>query len=311
MGDHTGNSRAHASPGVIKITKAGWLYIAATLFLGFSAVNTGNNLVYLIVAAFLSFMGISGFFGKRNLSKIDIDISMPDEIYARANFPLKITLINKRSFLPAFLIKVGFTGLDVLFPFVDAGSRDQKYVSFSLDERGIARLGDIYLCSVFPFNFFVRCRKIDRVFETIVFPQLKKCSLPDLAGGEKESKGEKSSDRSGYEAEIISTRDYIKGDPLKYIHWKASARTGQLMTKELSTLSRQPVIIDFESILIKNIEERISCVAYVIVKLFRQNVPVGLRIGGTLFTPLGKSRRERTKAGKAAMLRMLALYGRE
>ncbi|HWR58759.1 MAG TPA: DUF58 domain-containing protein [Thermodesulfovibrionales bacterium] len=311
MGDHTGNSRADSGPGVIKITKAGWLYIAVTLFLGFSAVNTGNNLVYLIVAAFLSFMGISGFFGRRNLSKIDITLGLPEEIYARTGFPLKITLTNNKGFLPAFLIKARFLDHEVLFPFVDPRGNDLKYIPFSLNERGIVSFGDIYVCSVFPFNFFMRCRKIDRVFETVVFPQMKKCALPDIVEEERKSRGEKSVDRPGHEAEIISTRDYIKGDPLKYIHWKASARTGKLKTKELSTLSHRPIIIDFDSVLIRNLEEKISCVTYIIVRLFKQNVPVGLRISGSIFTPLGKSHHERTKAGRTAMLKMLALYGKE
>lgn len=301
MGDHTGDFGKDTGPGVIKITKAGWLYITVTLFLGFSAVNTGNNLVYLIVAAFLSFMGISGFFGRRNLSGIDIDVGLPDEIYARTVFPLKITLINRRKFLPAFLIKVHLSGNDVLFPFVDAKARGQRYMSFSLNERGLARLGDIHVCSVFPFNFFVRCRKAGGVSETVVYPQMKQCSLSDLVSRNGKSRGERSADRSGYEAEIISMRDYIRGDPLKYIHWKASAKTGQLKTKELSTLSQQPVVIDFDSLLIRNVEERISCVTYIVVKLLRQNVPVGLRIGGAIFT----------RAGKATMLKALALYGRE
>ena len=311
MGDHTGDIRADTGPGVIKITKAGWLYIAVTLFLGFSAVNTGNNLVYLIVAAFLSFMGISGFFGKRNLSGIDVDVELPEEIFARTSFPLKITLINKRRFLPAFLIRVRLHDLEVLFPFVDAKARDSKYVSFTVNERGVSKIRDMHLCSVFPFHFFVRCRRIERLFETVFFPQMKRCGLSDIVGSEKISRGEKTSDRTGYDAEIISTRDYIKGDPLKYIHWKASARTGQLKTKELSSLYRRPVIIDFDSVPIRNLEEKISSVTYIVVKLFRQNIPIGLRIGGALFTSLGKTHGEKTRAGRTAMLKKLALYGKE
>ncbi len=311
MGDHTGDIRPDAGPGVIRITKAGWLYIAVTLFLGFSAVNTGNNLVYLIVAAFLSFMGISGFFGKRNLAKIEIDVELPEEIFARTSFPLKITLVNNRRFLPAFLIKVRLHDLEILFPFVDAKGRDSRYVSFALDERGISNIGDLRLCSVFPFHFFVRCRRIERLFETVVFPQMKKCGLTDVVVSEKRSKGEQTADRTGYDAEIMSTRDYIKGDPLKYIHWKASARTGQLKTKELSSLYHQPVIIDFDSVPIKSLEEKISCVTYLVVKLFKQNVPVGLRIGGALFASPGKAHGESTRAGRKAMLRRLALYGKD
>lgn len=311
MGDDTSSHRANPGPRVIKITKAGWLYIVVTLFLGFSAVNTANNLLYLIVAAFLSFMGISGFFGKRNLSKIDIGMEFPEEIYAKTSFPLKVTLLNKRRFLPAFLVKVHIANNEILFPFVDAKSKGFRYMNISFDERGKTEIEDIHICSVFPFNFFVRCRKINRAFEMIVFPQVKQCELSGHFEKERKIRGEKSIDKTGYETEILSVRDYMKGDPFKYIHWKASAKTGQLKTKELSALSHQPIIIDFETIPIKNIEEKISCITYIILKLIKQNVPVGLKINGALYKPFAKTSSERTKADKIAMLKTLALYDRE
>lgn len=311
MGDYTSNYRANPGPSVIKITKAGWLYITVTLFLGFSAVNTGNNLLFLIVSAFLSFMGISGFFGKRNLSKIDIGMEFPDEIYAKTGFPLKIILMNTRGFLPAFLVKVHMAGNEILFPFVDAKTKGFRRMHISFGERGRIRIEDVHICSVFPFNFFVRCKKIDRAFETVVFPQVRQCELSGVFEKERKTRGEESLDKAGYETEVLSVRDYIKGDPLKYIHWKASARTGQLKTKELSSLSHQPVIIDFETLPIKNIEEKISCVTYIILKLIKQNIPVGLKMRGTFYKPAANTSPERTKAGKIAMLKTLALYGRE
>lgn len=312
MGDHPFNSRADAGPGVIKITKAGWLYIILTIFLGFSAVNTANNLMYLVVSALLGFMAISGLFGKRNLSKIDIDMELPEEIYANTGIPVRITLINNRRFLPAFLLKVRLLNDEVLFPFVDARAAEPKYMNIFFPERGRSRIGDIHLCSVFPFNFFVRCKKLDKVFESVVFPQAKKCELPGLFEKAGRARGEKSTDKAGYEAEMISLRDYIKGDPLKYIHWKASAKTGRLKTKELSSLSRQPVIIDFDTLTIKNVEEKISCVTYLLLKLFRKNVPVRLKIGGSFYkTGLSKTAMERTQADKISMLRKLALYDKE
>ena len=68
---------------MIKITKAGYFYISLTIILGFSAVNTANNLVYIIAAAMLSFMAVSGFFGRSNLRGISVAIDVPEEIYAR------------------------------------------------------------------------------------------------------------------------------------------------------------------------------------------------------------------------------------
>jgi len=89
---------------------------------------------------------------------------------------------------------------------------------------------------------------------------------------------------------------------LKYISWKATARTGDLKTKEMSSLSYQPVIIDFDAIEIRDLEERISCVTHTFIQLIR-NAPVGLKINGKVFQPGTSS------THKIAVLRELALYG--
>jgi len=49
--------------------------------LGFAAVNTGNNLIYLMASGLLGFMAISGILGKWNLSKIRISCTPPEEVY--------------------------------------------------------------------------------------------------------------------------------------------------------------------------------------------------------------------------------------
>lgn len=239
---------------------------------------------------------------------IHITVEFPDEIYARTRVPLKVTLRNSRRFLPAFLIKVHICDQTVLFPFVDARANGISYVTMSFHERGTVKVNDIQICSVFPFNFFVRCRKIEKVLQVTVFPKAKKCEYLGFLGDERRSHGEKSMDRVGYEAEVIAMRDYIQGDPVKYIHWKATAKTGKLKTKELSTLLHEPVIIDVDAVPIKNIEERISCVTYIILKLFRQNIPVGLKVKGAFYKPPEASQGERLKTCKINMLRALAVY---
>ena len=278
-----------------------------TLVLGFAAVNTGNNLLYLIVSALLSFMGISGFFGRRNLQGIDIEAEFPGEVYAKSDFPLKIILRNRKKFFPAFLITVLIDHKKTPFIFADKGSMETRYVTMSIAERGRHEIRNMCICSVFPFNFFVRCKKTEGSLETIVFPAPKKCELAGLAEQGKRVRGEQTSDRLGYEAEIVSLRDYIKGDPLKYIHWKASAKTGELKTKELSSVVGSPAVIDFDAIKM-DIEEKISCVTYLVLKLFRKNVPFALRINGKLLRAGLAASSGQSKADKTVMLRELALY---
>ncbi|MCX7966224.1 MAG: DUF58 domain-containing protein [Syntrophorhabdaceae bacterium] len=287
---------------MIKITRAGFLYILLTIFLGISAINTGNNLIYLIVAALLSFMGISGFFGKNNLFRIEIDIEFPQEIYAKNEFPLKVTLRNKKRVLPVFLMKVHINGKDAFFPYVDPKGTETRYINISFPKRGRYIIDHIYVYSVFPFNFFTRYRSLEKTFECIVFPPLKECSLITLYEKNKRLKGDRTSDSIGYDTDIVSIREYVYGDPLKYINWKATAKTGKLKTKELSSLVYRPVFINFDEVLISDLEERISCVAYTVLKLIKANMPVGLRIKDKTLMP------DVSYNHKINILKELALY---
>lgn len=290
---------------MIKISKAGFLYIAVTIFLGVAAANTNNNLVFLIVSALLSFMSISGFFGKANLSKLELGMDFPQEVYAGSQVPVRITVENRRRHLPAFLIGLNADRISVLVPFTPGASTSSVFTNVTFHERGLHTIENPRVSSVFPFNFFTRFRTLRRTYTIIVLPRLKSCDLASLYRRERRSRGERVSDAIGYDADVISIREYVRGDPIKYIHWKATAKTGKLKTKELSSLSYQPVVIEFDNVMIRDIEERISCVAYTIVQLLKNNVPVGLRINGRLYPP------DTTGVHKLSMLRELAMFEKE
>jgi uncharacterized protein (DUF58 family) len=258
--------------------------------------------MYLIVAALLSFMGISGFFGKSNLSKIAVEVEFPLEIYTNINFPLKVTLKNNRRLLPVFLLRIQTGYSSIFFPFIDVKGESTRYVDVTFRKRGEYEIGNIYISSVFPFNFFTRYKVLRDKFHFIVFPELKRCDLLNIYEKGRRIKGEKITDRIGYESDIVSIREYVYGDPLKYINWKATAKTGKLKTKELSTLSYQPIIINFDKVAIRDLEEKLSCISYSILQALKKNMPVGLKINDRVYEP-GVSR-----AHKINMLKELALY---
>ncbi|MBP1748855.1 MAG: hypothetical protein H6Q52_1394 [Deltaproteobacteria bacterium] len=247
-------------------------------------------------------MSISGFFGKANLSKLDLQIDFPQEVYAGSQVPVKITVENRRRHLPAFLIGLNADHISVLLPFTPAKSTSSVFTNITFRERGLHTIENPRVSSVFPFNFFTRFKTLHKTYTIIALPRLKACDLASLYRKERRSRGEKISDAIGYDADVISIREYVRGDPIKYIHWKATAKTGKLKTKELSSLSYQPVVIEFENVMIRDVEERISSVAYTIVQLHKNNVPVGLKINGRLFPP------DTTGVHKLNMLKELAMF---
>jgi uncharacterized protein (DUF58 family) len=277
--------------------------------MGVGASNTGNNLVFMVVSALLGLMGISGFFGRRNIHAVDVELEFPAEVFAKIPFPLKIRLVNHKTFLHASLIRVRVEGADTgteagadvgaeieakakagaatLFPFVEAGAGAVKYADFTFPVRGRQSVETVTVSSVFPFNFFTRYRtlKLNVRQEVVVFPTPGKCALAGVFERRSAARGETTSARTGFDAETLSIRPYREGDPLKYISWKATAKTGRLMTREMASSASEPVIIDFEKTGVADVEERLSCIAYAVIKMIGKNVPVGFKMGQRFFKP--------------------------
>ena len=288
---------------MIDINKAGYIYIAITILIGFSAVNTGNNLVYIVTSALLSYMLVSGVFGKRNIYGIKVAMEYPEDMFAGSSSPVVARIHNKRRFLPAFLIRVSFSNQEALFPFIQAGSTLNHCFSFSAPSRGRHRVPDIRISSVFPFNFFTRYKTLYSDTEVIVYPRPEKCRLEHLQTRQIRSRGESPSNLTGYDSDLLSIRNYVTGDPPKYISWKSTAKTGQLKTKELSSIQLDNVIIDFDRMDKGHLEHAISCVTYTVLTLLRSRIPVGLTIDGDTMGP------DLSGAHKERMLTRLALHG--
>ncbi|MCX8031202.1 MAG: DUF58 domain-containing protein [Thermodesulfovibrionales bacterium] len=250
-------------------------------------------------------MLLSGFLSRYNFSKIDLELEIPDEIYANKETYIKIKLINNKKFAPIFLMKIKFLSKDFLFPFIQKKNYEISYLFYTFPKRGLFSIKKISLCSRFPFNFFEKSLDIKKEIKFIVFAEGKKCNYQNLQLILTKKTGEQNINKKGFDSELLFIRDYLEGDPLKYIHWKASAKTGSLKTKELSLLTYKPIIIDFDSLPYTDLEEKISCITFLINSYIKKGIPVGLKINNKIYHP-GVSRQHRLE-----MLKILALYENE
>jgi uncharacterized protein (DUF58 family) len=278
--------------------------MALTLFLGIAAINTGNNLVYMIVAALLSFLLISGFYGKRNLSRLIVDVTFPEEVFARTETLVTVVLVNRRRYLPAFLMRVSLGETSVLFPFLEAGHRATRPARLTFAGRGHQAVSPRYLASSFPFRFFIRYRRLEGDVTALVYPEPKPGAVGREEGRSRSRPSESGLDLSGAGTDLLSIRPYLVGDPLKYIHWKASARTDRLQTKEFTLPAMPPLVLDMARVP-GPLEGRLSILTFWVLALFRKGVPVGLKMGEILYPPVHSPHQ------KHLLLRALALCGHE
>jgi uncharacterized protein (DUF58 family) len=286
----------------LKITLAGILYILVLLLLGFGAVNTGNNLLYLMVSALLGLMTVSGFLGRVNLRSLEVDLDLPEEIYDGIETLVNVRIKNRKRRLPAFLLRVELQGNGVVLRTV--GARGEASVSMAavFHGRGVQRLSGIRIASIFPINFFVRSFAFPLQREFLVFATPHPCR-PEEAKGAVRSAGGALQKGRGDEGDIDRIDDYTGGEPLKSIHWKLSARQGDLKVKQTGSTAREPVLLELVHLPGNDLEEKLRSATYLVNRLIREERPVGLKLANRIIAPAI------TRGHRMHLLRELALYG--
>ena len=89
-----------------EVTRAGVVYVLVTLVIGIAALNTGNNLLYIIVAAMLAAILVSGVVSAVVLRQLELDVRLPEHVFAGRALLGGIVVRNPRRFLPSFSIRV-------------------------------------------------------------------------------------------------------------------------------------------------------------------------------------------------------------
>jgi uncharacterized protein (DUF58 family) len=89
-----------------EVTRAGIIYVIGTLLIGIAALNTGNNLLYIVVAAMLAAILVSGIVSALVLRDLQLDVRLPEHVFAGRPVLGRILLRNPRTRLPSVSIHV-------------------------------------------------------------------------------------------------------------------------------------------------------------------------------------------------------------
>ncbi|HWZ83845.1 MAG TPA: DUF58 domain-containing protein [Terriglobales bacterium] len=89
-----------------EVTRAGMVYIVITVVIGIAAINTGNNLLYIVVAALLSAILVSGIASALVLRHLQLDVHLPEHVFAGRPVLARLLLNNQSAWLPSFSIRI-------------------------------------------------------------------------------------------------------------------------------------------------------------------------------------------------------------
>ncbi len=233
-------------PEGIRITRIGLIYIGLTLIVGVAAANTGNNALYIVEALLLAVLVLSGLVSRRNVARLDVEVELPEQVHANEPFRVAYRLRNRDRWMALRMVVIEGVAeaepllVPVLRPRATARGRVQALVP----ERGRLRVEFVHLSTVFPFGFFRKGLRVRQSGEMLVFPELFPAGRKVPAA--EALLGDTGSRHRGAGHELFQLRRYQEGDDRRGVHWKQSARTGELvyMEREAERGRRLSIVLD-------------------------------------------------------------------
>jgi uncharacterized protein (DUF58 family) len=237
----------------------GWVLGTIAICYFGAAVNTMAGWLYVVSGVSMALLGVSAFLAPRSLSGLSIkrqpippvtagqDLTIEVEIHNSTKRPAN--LLQTTDILPFVLGKPVNQAIDAILP--ESSYRWLYYQPTK--QRGVYRWHSVELASGAPWGLFWCRRSQEATAKAIVYPAilpLASCPLVDEIGQEESLRG----DPRGTPLQMASSglvrslRPYRIGDPTRLIHWKTSARYGELRVRELEIVTNgQEIIIALDT----------------------------------------------------------------
>ncbi len=238
--------RQRSTPEGIRITTVGLWFVLFTLLVAIAATNTGNNALYAVLALMFAVLIVSGVISRQNVRRLAVELTAPDEVFANRPFPVAFRLESRGRFLGRWFLLVSLdrASRPLLIPYLPRRGRSAGQIETLVPRRGVHRFPFVHLSSLFPFGFFRKGERYRVDLEILVFPELFAAgALPNEGIAEL---GDDVTRRIGRGHGLHSLRKFRLGDDPRGIHWKQTARTGDMifMEREAEQSRRLSVLFD-------------------------------------------------------------------
>ncbi|HYU16046.1 MAG TPA: DUF58 domain-containing protein [Candidatus Acidoferrum sp.] len=275
------------APPRLRMTREGRIFLGITIGIGLAAVNTGNNLLYLVLGWLLSLIIASGVLSNLTLRGLRAGRRAPPRIFAGLPFLMEISLENRKKRFASFSIEVedlmDARPLDkrCYFLKLPPGRTQRASYRHTFHRRGLYRLDGFRLATRFPFALFTKSREEPGLDEVLVYPAVRPVPLP---APRSPRHGDATQSRLGRRGEFFGLREYRDGDDSRAIHWHSSARAGRLLLREMEEEAQRRVVIELDNAVpdqadeaaLEALEDAVTTAASLVVAYLRRGYAVRL-----------------------------------
>lgn len=299
-------------PRKLKVTREGKYFIGITFGVGFAAINTANNLLYLLLGMLLSLIVVSSVMSEMSLRHLSVIRRLPTRAQVNRPHLVEIEVHNHKKSFPSYAIEVEDlregqpADKRCFFLKISPGSAQVAAYRRTPARRGRDRHIGFRIATRFPFGFFEKSRELAAPGELIIYPAVDPVSLPFRERGAEHS-GDGQIDRGrGYD--VLTVRPLREGDDVRDIYWRKSVN--QLVVRERARETQRDAKLTIDDAADRNppsalwleaFEARIRDVASKAVAHVKRGDSV------TVVTTLGERARADRAIGADPILRFLAL----
>jgi uncharacterized protein (DUF58 family) len=248
-----------------EFTREGIVYLLIIVTIAVAALNTGNNLLFIILANLLAGILLSGMFSAVVLSHLELDFALPEHVFAERPFISRLSVRNLKWVFPSFSLTLSartpgkgrgrrnfpaaprqILDAPVYLPYIPHRSAVTQHVELTFPRRGRYMQEGFRVSTKFPFGLLLKAHEIGSAQEILVLPNVQPTEefyeiLP-LMGGEMESFFK------GRGHDLYSIRDYVESDSARHVDWKATAKAQQLKVREYTREDERRLVLVFDSV---------------------------------------------------------------
>lgn len=234
----------------------GLVYCCVMAFMGLAAVNTQANPLFAVFGLMIGVLLVSIIIGRKVLQKVRIQRLIPEAAIVGQPVTIYYEFTNRKRFWPS--LSVNFAELEGSEAFVHqpvtymlhtaAGMTSTVPMEVVPKRRGRHKLDRYQIATSFPFGFIKRALIRRQPDEMLVYPALgvvnpillQRCTAVEKSGPTVRPQ------RGGLD-EFFGVRPYRAGDNPRWIYWRRSARTGTLVTKEMTRVTPPRLVLIVDS----------------------------------------------------------------
>ncbi len=239
-------------PRRLKFTREGKFFVGITLGVGFAAINTANNLLYLLLGMLLALIVVSGVMSELSLRDLTVVRRLPLRAQVGRAHLVEIEVFNHKGRVPSYAIEVedlrAGQPADKRCFFLKISPKSAQVAAY---RRTPTRRGrDVHvgfrIATRFPFGLFEKSREVPAEGELVIYPAVDAVTLPGPTAGR--SPGTESTIGRGHGEEFIGLKLMRQGEDPRDIHWRKTAAMGQMVMRERARETRPDVTLSLEVI---------------------------------------------------------------